>query len=282
MSQAEEFRADLHCHSTCSDGSSSPEELVSLALSLGLSGLSITDHDNVAAYPEILKLAEKQGLLMFPGAEFSASFQNKSLHILAYSFIVGHSAITNLCERHKRRRAERNEIILQNLLKRNMPLTWDEVAEGHEGSSLGRPHIALAMIKRGYVANIKEAFKKYLGDGKLCFAEGTPISLEDTVDAIHQASGLVVLAHPHLINNNAFILDALKLPFDGVECYYSKFSANDQKRWVELAQKNKLLMTGGSDFHGSNKPDIPLGCSWVNKETFMTLFDHYRKNTPFT
>lgn len=278
MFQAEEFRADLHCHSTCSDGSSSPEELVGLALNLGLSGLSITDHDNVTAYPEILNMAKKQGLLMFPGVEFSANFQKKSLHVLAYSFNVSHSAITSLCEKHKSRRIERNELILQNLLKKNMPLSWNEVAEGHEGSSLGRPHIALAMVKRGYVNNIQEAFKKYLGDGKLCYAEGTPISLNETLEAIHQAGGLAVLAHPHLINNNAFISEVLKLPFDGLECYYSKFPANDQKRWVEFAQKKGLLITGGSDFHGSNKPDIPLGCSWVGKDTFMKLLAHYQSH----
>ena len=215
----QEFRADLHCHSTYSDGTLSPKELVDLALSTGLSALSVTDHDSVNAYPEVFFEGEKKGLKIISGAEFSAAHRKTSVHILAYGFSYQHPALTQLCERHKERRSQRNRLILEKLAALKMPITEEELLQ--ENSTMtGRPHIALAMVKKGYVVSVSEAFKKYLGDGKACYASGLTFSVEETLHVIHEAKGLGVLAHPHLINNSGLVNELLEMPFDGLECFY--------------------------------------------------------------
>lgn len=258
------FRADLHCHSTCSDGTYTPAELVKHAVHIGLSGLSITDHDNMDAYETALPLAKELGLEMIIGAEFSSTHADQNVHVLAYSFQLDHPAIVNLCRRHQERRSERNRQILEKLRKLGMPI--DEPIQEH---SIGRPHIAKAMVQKGYVKSIDEAFHRFLGDGKCCYAPGQPVSTEETISIIHEAHGLAVIAHPHLLKRSDTIDFLVKLPFDGIECYYAKLG--QERRWLELAKNKGWLVTGGSDFHGSVKPDITLGSSWVGEETFRRL-----------
>lgn len=272
MSLQSEFRADLHCHSTFSDGTLSPSEIVHLAKKIGLSGLSITDHDSILAYPQALEEAKEQKISMIPGVEFSAMHKDISVHILGYAFDLHHDSIARLCEKHKERRQERNSIILEKLAKKGLNILESELKSLHV---IGRPHIAQAMVQKGYAASINDAFKKFLGDNKSCYAKGQPIEIEETLDAIHQAKGIAVLAHPHLAKDQAFVKELLQFPFDGLECYYAKFPNQEQKRWVQLAMKKNLLITGGSDFHGDVKPAIPLGCSWVNEELFQILAKHY-------
>ncbi|MGK5595080.1 MAG: PHP domain-containing protein [Parachlamydiaceae bacterium] len=276
MSLPAAFRADLHSHSTCSDGSLTFQELILLARACGLSALSITDHDSITAYPTALDFAKQNGLLMIPGVEFSAMHRGKSVHILAYSFDLHSPSIAQLCEKHTKRRKERNLQVLEKLAKRGMPIEESDLAYHH---TIGRPHIAQAMINKGYVENVDEAFKKYLGDQKPCFAPGNPISVEETIDAIHQGKGLAVIAHPHLNKDSNLLHDILQLPFDGIECYYARFPEQEHERWLKLAKKKNLLVTGGSDFHGSVKPTIKLGSSWIDKTHFDLLYHHYLKHS---
>lgn len=270
-----DFRADLHCHSTCSDGTMSPTELVRHAKAIGLSGLSITDHDSIDAYDEALPLAKELGLEMISGAEFSSVHQGHNIHILAYSFPLNHPAIKNLCERHKQRRSERNRAILAKLDELGMHV---ELPESGQHNTLGRPHIANALVEKGYVKNIEEAFHKFLGDGKCCYVFGKPVSAEETIAIIHEAGGLAIIAHPHLLKNGEISNSLISLPFDGIECYYARFPPPQEKAWVAIAQRKNWLVTGGSDFHGTVKPDTPLGASWVNQETFTILKNHYQRH----
>lgn len=108
---------------------------------------------------------------------------------------------------------------------------------------------------------------------------GEPISVEETLDIIHKAKGLAVIAHPHLMEDIKTLKEILEMDFDGIECYYGKFASQDHQRWVKIAQNRGMLITGGSDFHGEIKPTIPLGCSWVNEETFRILHNHFMKQT---
>lgn len=275
MSHPSEFRADLHCHSTFSDGTLTPKEIVQLAKSIHLSGLSITDHDSIMAYPQVFEEAKKCDLLMIPGVEFSAMHKKTSVHILGYSFALGSESIANLCEKHKKRRQERNQIILEKLAQKGMKIEESELQNLHV---IGRPHIAQALVKNGFAISINDAFKKYLGDNKSCYAPGNPIGVEETLEAIHQANGIAIIAHPHLAKDFSIIQELLLMPFDGLECYYARFPAHDHKRWLKLALKKNLQITGGSDFHGEVKPAIPLGCSWVDKELFNRLWMHYQQN----
>lgn len=262
---------DLHCHSTCSDGTFSPEELLAHAKEIGLKGISITDHDTIIAYEVAIEEAKRLGLGIISGVEFSAVHKGVSVHTLGYAFDLESESIRKLCERHRTRRANRYRSILELLAKHGMPLEEQELPKG----SIGRPHIALAMMEKGYVKNVKEAFRRYLGEGKPCFLRTEVISVEETLDAIHQGGGLAVIAHPHLIKNKKIFDEVLDMGYDGIEGYYARFSLREESPWIELAENRGLIVTGGSDFHGKIKPNNPLGASWVREETFQMLEKHF-------
>lgn len=278
-----EFRADLHCHSTCSDGTASPEEIVKMATEIGLSGLSITDHDTIDAYDTALPLAKKLGIELISGAEFSANHGDVSVHILAYSFPLNSPIIKNFCLRHTERRTNRNREILQRLTDHGMPINEEEVlavvpnCPPNAHSTIGRPHIALAMLKKGYIHTIQEGFNKYLGEGKNCYSPGESFSVKETIDIIHQAQGLAVIAHPHLIDYPPLLKQLLEMDFDGIECYYARFTEESQKRWLKIATHREWLVTGGSDYHGTIKPNISLGASWIDAERFNVLQKHFQE-----
>lgn len=270
------FHADLHCHSTYSDGTASPADLVKMAVEINLSGLSITDHDSINAYPEVLPLAKELNLEIISGVEFSSVHKGTSVHILGYAFPLENPAIQKFCSRHHLRRENRNKGILERLAKHGIPILEEEIRKITKANqTIGRPHIAQAMIKKGYVKSIREAFKVYLGEGKKCYAEGESFSAEETIDLIHEAKGLAVIAHPHLLNDRKTLHELLEMNVDGLECFYACFSHAANLPWIKLAEKKHLLMTGGSDFHGDMKPQISLGSSWVGEDIFRTLQKHY-------
>jgi predicted metal-dependent phosphoesterase TrpH len=264
------FRADLHCHSTCSDGSLSPEQLVDLAVVKGLQGLSITDHDTVASYPHIIDYAASKGIKMITGVEFSSHFNEKSVHILGYGFDPSDETLLALCARHQERRKLRNLEILKKLESFNLPITEEELY-AIPSHTIGRPHIALLMVQKGYVPDFKRAFNRYLGDGKKCFVPGPMITVEETLAVIKKAGGKAVIAHPHLYSNKKFVRKVLELGFDGIECDYACFSLQFNMPWHTMANEFNLIHTGGSDFHGDKKPGIPLGASSVSIDVFQSL-----------
>lgn len=276
-----EFKADLHCHTTMSDGSATPEEIIQIAKNEGLSGLSITDHDSVDAYSIVLDLAKKNGIEMITGVEFSAIQGDVTVHVLGYAFSHENPIIQAFCQKHHQRRAKRNRAILEKLEQHGMPVSEEEILDNSQGpkKTIGRPHIALAMIKKGYIKSIYDAFNKFLGEGKKCYASGESFTVEETIDIIHQANGLAIIAHPHLLRNRPILDQLLAMPFDGLEGYYANFTPEKNKRWLRFAEKKGWLVTGGSDFHGSVKPQIKLGASTVSKEIFDVLQGHYRLNT---
>lgn len=269
-----QFRADLHCHSTCSDGTAKPEELIDLAIEQELSGLSITDHDTLNAYQTALPYAQNRNFPLLAGIEFSCIQRGESVHILGYAFDLKNAQINDFCQKHKARREQRSLLILEKLAEMNMPIEL----ETEELESIGRPHIAAELIRQGYVESMEEAFKKHLGEGCPCYVPGEAFTVEETIDVIHNAGGLAVIAHPHLINNSRIVTDLLKMPFDGIEAYYARFAPHKEKPWVKIGSHRHWILTGGSDFHGTVKPHIPLGCSWVGAETFQSLYDRCLTN----
>lgn len=271
------FRADLHCHTTCSDGTVTPKEIISLAVQSGLSGLSITDHDTIEAYQTATRYAQEKGIELIPGVEFSTSHAGESVHILGYAFSLKSDAIHALCAKHKERRIQRYRAILDKLAQHKMPISEGELLSLHPQGSIGRPHIALVMMQKGYVTSVDQAFKKFLGEGRSCYTKGYAFPVEETIDVIHAGGGLAVIAHPHLIRNGSITRDLLKMPFDGIEGYYAKFPPSEEKKWIAIGNEKGWLVTGGSDFHGTVKPHLPLGCSWVGEDTFQLLREHYAK-----
>lgn len=273
------FRADLHMHSTCSDGTYTPKELLRHAKKSGLAAVSITDHDTVEAYREAEQSAQETGIEIVSGIELSTELNGTSVHILGYAFNWKHPAIQQLCSRHQTRREQRNKEILKLLGQHGMLITKEDLAaQSPQGkASVGRPHIAKALLAKGYVANIKEAFHHYIGENKRCYVPGEKIDLDTTVSTIRKAHGLAVIAHPHLIKEKEVLRSLLKKDFDGIECYYARFPKEQEARWHKIAQRKNWLVTGGSDFHGSVKPTIPIGCSWVPEETFRILQARYQE-----
>lgn len=277
-----EFRADLHCHSTCSDGSDSPEQIISLAKQIGLSGLSITDHDSIASYAIAVPKAEEAGIKLISGVEFSTVHKGNSVHLLSYGFSLNDPRIAAFCERHHERRTNRNREILAKLTQAGMEITEEEIENTippelrNKRRTIGRPHIAYVMMQKGYVPTIADAFKRYLAEGKSCFSPGEPVSTEETLALIKETKGLAIIAHPHLIEEAHTLHDLLQMPFDGIECYYARFAMDLQQRWLKIAKKRNWIITGGSDYHGTIKPNIHLGSSWVNEELFNVLWNHYQ------
>jgi hypothetical protein len=249
-----------------------PEELVRLAKEVGLGGLSITDHDTVSAYQTAIPVAKELGMRLGSGVEFSTMFETLSVHILGYDIALDSAELHTFCKRHQERREDRNRVILEKLTQKGMPISMEEITKGP--STIGRPHIALAMIAKGYVKSIREAFQIHIGDDKPCYYPGESFSTEETIALIHRLKGKAFLAHPHLLEHGKKIKRLLQLPFNGLECRYAKFTADQEQRWIKIAKEKGLLTSGGSDFHGASKDYIQLGCSWVTQEVFDQIFQH--------
>ncbi len=271
-----DFKADLHTHSSFSDGTFTPQELVELAFRQGYQGLSICDHDAIDAYSVAFKIAQDKGVYLIPGVEISASHDGVSVHILGYGYNPESSILQDGCIFHRERRRTRNLSILEKLHDHGMPLDELEIINQNSNTiTYGRPHIALAMVKRGYVQDVQEAFRMYLGSGKSCYSPGENWTIDEAISLIHDAGGLAVIAHPHIIRNDKIVEALLKKNFDGIEGYYCKFKKNECARWLKVASTHRWLVTGGSDFHGINKPDVPFGASFVCEEDFDPIWSHW-------
>ncbi len=266
------FRADLHSHTICSDGADHPLELIRLAKEAGLQGLSITDHDTIDAYtPELFATAEELGIRLLPGIEISSEQDDSSVHILGYGFDLHSLGLKEFLVEMQKRRRERNLAILQKLALRKIIISEEELNAHATQRTIGRPHIAELMVKKGYVQTMRDAFSYYLREGASCYAPGIKYSPREVIEEIHKANGKAVLAHPHFLKKGSFLRKLLSLPFDGIECYYSLLVKALEIPWLKLAQERGFIATGGSDYHGQFKPNVPLGCSWVGEHTFDLL-----------
>ena len=270
-----DFRADLHIHSTFSDGTLTPEEIVHLAKKIGLKGISITDHDTIEAYHTLPTLAKEHELEIVTGVEFSSYHLGQSVHLLGYNIDIDNTVLRDFCQKHQDRRKERNLAMLERLGTLGLPIQESEILKLNDKST-GRPHIALAMIQHGYVQSVQEAFVQYLGEGKPAYVQGKMFSVEETISVIQGAGGAAVIAHPHLIAVPTLLHQLLQIPFDGIECWYSRFLPKQEERWINIAEKKGWIKTGGSDFHGAVKPQTPLGCSWVDRERFDIIKNFHR------
>lgn len=259
------FRADLHCHTTCSDGALTPEELIAHAKARGLKGLSITDHDTVAAYRTAPACAQRWDIALGTGIEISASFLGKSVHVLGYDISINDAELLAFCAAQQEIRRERNAAMLERLRRYRMEISEQELSVAR--GTIGRVHIAKCMVAKGYVPSISAAFYLHIGDGKPCFVPLKTPSVEKAIEIIHNAGGKAFLAHPHLSQPKA---ELLSLPFDGIECYYAMLPPEREKKWLREAEKRGLLISGGSDFHAME--GSPLGASWVNESCFHAIF----------
>ena len=270
------FRADLHCHSIFSDGSNTPLELLYLAKEAGLQGLSITDHDTVQAYSsELFQEAEKLKIMMIPGIELSSEYFQHTIHILGYGFDLNSPHLQVHLQKMQNLRNVRNHEILKKLSSLNIHISISEVEKisvlDENSKSVGRPHIAQALINVGAVQTLQEAFERYLGEGASCYVGGFHYTPEQTIEVIHKAGGKAILAHPHVIKNGSILGGLINMPFDGLECYYGCLPSYYHFRYLKIARNKNWIITGGSDYHGIYKPYLNLGSCWVNQETVTQL-----------
>lgn len=271
------FRADLHCHSVFSDGANTPEELVKLAQEIGLQGMALTDHDTFDG----LESLEKTGFPIISGAEFSSNFQNNSVHILAYSFDPTASSLKELVKEQEEKRNSRVHQMIARLNEMGFPLTLEEVLQlrGERGKhALGRPHLANLMLQKGYVKSREEAFRTWLGEKGRAYVPSTYPESTEVIERIHQSKGLAILAHPHLLPKGKIRKGVLNLPFDGLEGRYARMRPDQNEPWIREGKKRGWIVTGGSDFHGSHRPDIPFGSAWTDEPTFKMLQAKYMTN----
>lgn len=266
--------SDLHTHTTASDGQYTPTELVHLAKQCGLQVLAVTDHDTISGVDEAVAAGSTVGLQVIRGVELSAAEYN-NFHLLGYGFASGESALTRLCEKLQADRNNRNYKIMDFLREKEVEIDLAEVEELAGGDVIGRPHFAQVLVRRGYVSTNREAFDRYL-DSAEYRQRVTRLKAEarTCVEAIKSAGGKVSLAHPYQIELPDDELEALVSQLkdwglDAIECYYPKYTLEQQTLYLHFADKYRLNQSGGSDFHGEKvKPDVqlarwPLKLEWL-------------------
>lgn len=254
---------DLHTHSTASDGSMSPRELVRHAKEKGLLAVALTDHDTIDGVEEALEEGAKIGIEVIAGVETSVDF-SPEMHILGYFFGDTYKNMEPTLEKLRINRTERNPKMVEKLNSLGFDITMEEVRAEAKGNIVARPHMASVLMKKGYVKSIQEAFEKYIADGKPAFVKKDKLTPEECIEAITKAGGIPVLAHPIFLDLSWAKLDELvarlvKAGLKGIEAYYVENKGNDTGNLLRLAIKYGIIATGGSDFHGSFKPDIEIG-----------------------
>lgn len=244
---------ELHCHTTCSDGTYTPTELVHAAYESGVRALAITDHDTMIGWDEAIEAADKLGLEIVPGLELSTTHNNCSLHVLA--FYPDREKLAAFLDERRLGRIRRAETMVSKLNDLDIHIDLPQVA------TPGRPHIARALVKAGYITREQEAFDRYLGDGKPAYVPYDRLSAVDGIAMLRSCGAVPVWAHPYLFQGGpvAEVLPELvKAGLMGLEVYHSDASPRGSGRLKALAEQYGLICTGGSDFHGTNKDNVYL------------------------
>jgi len=257
-------RLDLHLHTTHSDGSCTPTEVVNMAHQAGVTALAITDHDIVTAVAEAMAAGQQCGIEIIPGVEISSLAGNSELHILGYFLEWQDSDLLAHLKTLREGRHRRNPLIIERLQALGIDITYDEVRALACTDSIGRPHIARVLMDKHVVASAKEAFDRFLAEGKPAYVPRELPSPAEAISWIKAARGLAVLAHPTWVKvAEQSLIDLVRQlkadGLDGVEVYYSTHAVRQTREYLSLAQQLGLLVTGGSDFHGVTKPDIEVG-----------------------
>ena len=257
-------RIDLHLHTTHSDGSLAPGEVLRLAANASVTALAITDHDITSGIPEAIAAGQDLGIEVIPGVEISSFDGRSELHILGYCLNWQDPLLEERLRMLRASRHRRNPLIIDRLRAAGLDVTYEEVRALAGTESVGRPHIAQLLMQKKYVSSAKEAFDRYLAEGKPAYVPRELPAPAEAINWIRDAKGVAVLAHPTWVKDAGDglygCLKALKdAGLDGVEVHYSTHSKSQTASYLELAQQLKLLVTGGSDYHGVTKPDIEVG-----------------------
>ncbi len=282
-------KIDLHVHTRYSDGTLTPAELIEKASHIDLCAVAITDHDTTAGIPEALHAGRMYGVEVIPGVEISAIYPHGTLHILGYYADIHNSVLQEKLREYVNARNRRNPQILHRLKQYGYSLEMEEVTALAGGDVINRPHIAQAMVKRGYVQSNQEAFDRFLATGALAYVPKEVYTPEESIEIIHAAGGLAVLAHPDQLQAGSLedtlneILHFHKIGIDGVEAYHGNCSIEHSQAYAKLAKRLGLFVTGGSDYHGDLKHEGELGQTkslpFLSYELVLAMKDRLSKQS---
>jgi hypothetical protein len=269
---------DLHTHSTFSDGSITPTELVAEARAAGLAAIALTDHDTCDGIGEFLAASRDSGIETLAGVEVSAEFGDRTVHILGYGINPAHERLRTVLQKLVEGRNERNAKMIRKLQLLGIRIELQEVEAIAGEQVVGRPHFAQVLLRKGVVRTFDEAFDRYLARGRPAYFERFRLGPEETIALIAEAGGVTALAHPYYMGLSSDLVTATLARLKGaglvgVEAYYTEHTEEETRLYVEIANRLGLLVTGGSDFHGAIKPDIALGWGRGSLRVPYALFE---------
>lgn len=255
---------DLHVHSNCSDGTMSPAEVVERAAQKGLAAIALTDHDTIKGVAEASLAAKTYNIELISGIEFSTNYQNKDIHILGLNVNLENDYFVSSLQQFLDSRDTRNQKMIDLLAAQGIDISWDSMKEAFPDSVWTRANFARYLFDRHYIKSMQDAFSRYIGEGCPCYVPREKVTPYQAIQLIHEGDGIAILAHPLLYHFQESELDALvhsltRAGLDGIEAIYSKNRWLDESNMKRLARKYNLKISGGSDFHGDNKPDIDIG-----------------------
>lgn len=260
---------DLHTHSSASDGSDTPSELVVKAARMDLSALALTDHDTLDGIPEAREAAARVGIELIPGVELSLDWPRGGMHLVVLWLEPGPGPLQERLAELQRGRSLRNREIVRRLRELGIDITLDEVLREAGNGTAGRPHIAGVLVQKGYCTDIADAFERYLASGRPAYVHRPRLTPEEAIAAARASGGVPVLAHPHTIGLDrpremAELLERLSASgLVGIECHYGTYQEPGRRGMLALADRFGLVPSGGSDYHGAYKPDVELGVGKV-------------------
>jgi predicted metal-dependent phosphoesterase TrpH len=275
-------RIDLHTHSSYSDGSLSPRQLVQLAKKRGLRAIALTDHDTVAGVEEALEAGKELGVEAVPGVEISAQYPPGTMHILGYYIRASHRELQGALKKLQQARAARNPKIIERLQGLGLKITTTEVLD-LSGGQVGRPHIARALVNRGYVSSIDEAFSRYLKKGAIAYVEKFRFPPEEAIAIIRRAGGIAVLAHPFTLGMaqpdelSQLVHGLAEKGLEGIEVFYPGHTEEMAVIYEDVAKRLGLVCTGGSDFHGNFRDHSYLGNTTLGKGLDYGMLESLRE-----
>lgn len=259
-------RADLHLHSTCSDGTFTPEEVVRRAAGAGLTVISLTDHDSASGVGDAAKAGAELGVEVIPGAELSATVGDLDVHILAHFIDPAHAELAHCFQTYRDARRVRAERMVNKLNRMGIRVGMEQVLAKAAGGAIGRPHVADVMLEEGFVFSTNEAFHKYLGYSKPAYEPKHVMPPKEAIRVIHAAGGIASLAHPKLYNRDDLIPGMVADGLDGIEVMHTKHDASAIGQYRRLAERHRLLKVGGSDCHGDGRGESVIGTVVVPPE----------------
>lgn len=269
---------DLHVHSTCSDGTYSPSELVQYAAQKGLKAFALTDHDTTEGIPEAVEIGRRLGVKVIPGIELSTNYWGKDIHIVGLGIDIEDYYFQDELKRFQNSRDIRNLKMITKLQEAGIEISYDTMMAAFSDAVWTRAHFARYLLDHNYVRSMSEAFDRYLGDYAPCFVPREKVTPFQAIRLIHQGKGVAVLAHPllyHLSDTNLekLVTELKHAGLDALEAIYSANKWVDETNMTHLAKRHRLKISGGSDFHGSNKPDIDLGTGKGNLKIPLELLE---------